>query len=125
MGRPSLPPHAHPTKKRGATARDAAELPAARARRLFKESGLAVPLGLRQTSNFESAATNLQKDAVASLESALASHCEDAADADRLATASEWFKDLRAATGIVPFVDPATHAGKIFFWCVGFFSLQT
>ena len=101
-------------KKRGATAKDAAELPAARARRLFKESGLAVPLGLQQTSNFESAATNLQRDAVANLESALASHCEDAADADRLATALEWFKDFRTATGIVPFVDPATHAGKIY-----------
>ena len=108
------PPTPRSSKKRGATTRNAAEPPAARAKRLFEESGLASPLGPRQTSSFESAATNLQKDAAASLESALASHCEDAADADRLATALEWFKEFRAATGIVPFVDPATHAGKIY-----------
>ena len=87
------------------------EAPALRARRLFRESGLADPLSHIQPDRFESKPTQPQRELTSQLRNAVLEHCEDAADADRLATALEWFKEFRAHTGRVPFIDPQSPGG--------------
>ena len=87
------------------------EAPALRARRLFRESGLADPLSQVQPDRFAAKPTQPQRELTAQLRTAVLEHCEDAADADRLATALEWFKEFRAHTGRVPFIDPQSPGG--------------
>ena len=82
-----------------------------RARRLFRESGLADPLSQVQPDRFASKPTQTQRELTSQLRNAVLEHCEDAADADRLATALEWFKEFRTHTGRVPFIDPQSPGG--------------
>ena len=108
----TAPPDAqHNVRASKRSAAPLSEAPALRARRLFRESGLADPLSQVQPDRFASKPTQTQRELTSQLRNAVLEHCEDAADADRLATALEWFKEFRTHTGRVPFIDPQSPGG--------------
>ena len=61
---------------------------------------------------FVADATREQKSTLEQLRLTATSQTEEAADSERLGTALTWFKNFRAATGRVPFINPQQSGGK-------------
>ena len=99
--------------RRSAKNKAVAETPEERTRRLLMASGLTAPLAPQQPDLFiRGTSTAAQREAMELLDANLTSHCEGAADSDRLATALAWFSDFQEYTGRVPFKNP-NQAGNI------------